>query len=130
MRVNRIDERHALLATIMDDQGNLDVNKLAANDALVNKLGTESIAAALAIQGDNNDSDDSEGEEDGEDHLIVLGNLPEESKHKIDEGEGDDHKTRIAMKQNSEEHKDVSEESNFDDTVMRKKTMIKGNFLS
>lgn len=136
IRQEKVDEKQDILTKLMNNDGEIDVKDLD-NAVAADQL------AALAV-GEEDDSDhESEGEEDGEDKLILLDDLEaglneEEEKKKIDEegeGEGDD---RLGVPvlanqvETSRELKDGdksdSDESDFDAAIMEKQTMIKGKF--
>ena len=134
-RQERIQEKQDILTKLMNNDQDTGGGGMTDDPNLLEKIAAGTVGAAAI---DDDDDDEEEDDDDDEDVLIVLEDKKEESKHPLDEGEGD-----IIGQQHSinkdpdiqgpidekDDKKSEDEDSDFDQGILRQKTIIKGTII-
>ena len=133
-RQERVQEKQDILTKLMNNDQDTGGGGMTDDPNLLEKIAAGTVGAAAI----DDDDDEEEDDDDSEDELIVLEDKKEESKHPLDEGEGD-----IIGQQHSinkdpdiqgpidekDDKKSEDEDSDFDQGILRQKTIIKGTII-
>ena len=133
-RQERIQEKQDILTKLMNNDQDTGGGGMTDDPNLLEKIAAGTVGAAAI----DDDDDEEEDDDDSEDELIVLEDKKEESKHPLDEGEDDiiDQKHSINKDPDiqgpideKDDKKSEDEDSDFDQGILRQKTIIKGTII-